>query len=42
MKKVLQPALMRGRVAERAAVALLFGLLAVLLVAVVVGVQSLG
>ena len=41
MKRILQPELMRGPVAQRAAIALLLGLIAVLCVSVVQGVQGL-
>lgn len=41
MKRILQPGLMRGPVAQRAAIALLLGLIAVLCVSVVQGVQGL-
>ena len=41
MKRVLQPALRRGRVAEGAAILLLVALLTVLCVAVVQGVHAL-
>ena len=42
MKRIIQPTLMRGHVAERAAMALLVSLLAVLFVSVLHGIQSLG
>ena len=41
MKRIIQPDLMRGPVAQRAAIALLVGLIAVLCVSVVHGVQGL-
>jgi hypothetical protein len=41
MKRILQPELMRGPVAQRAAILLLVGLIAVLCVSVVRGVQGL-
>ena len=41
MKRILQPDLMRGSVAQRAAILLLLGLLTVLCVSVVQGVQAL-
>jgi hypothetical protein len=41
MKRILQPDLMRGPVAQRAAIVLLLGLIAVLCVSVVQGVQGL-
>ncbi len=41
MKRVLQPELMRGRVADRAALVLLLVLLTVLCVAVIRGVNAL-
>ena len=41
MKRILQPDLMRGSVAQRAAILLLLGLLTVLCVSVVQGVQGL-
>ena len=41
MKRILQPDLMRGPVAQRAAIVLLIGLIAVLCVSVVQGVQGL-
>jgi len=41
MKRILQPELMRGAVAQRAAMLLLAGLIAVLFVSVVQGVQGL-
>jgi hypothetical protein len=41
MKRILQPELMRGPVAQRAAIVLLLGLIAVLCVSVVQGVQGL-
>jgi hypothetical protein len=41
MKRLIQPQLMRGRMAERAAMALLLILLTVLCVAVFKGVHSL-
>jgi hypothetical protein len=41
MKRILQPNLMRGPVAQRAAIVLLLGLIAVLCVSVVQGVQGL-
>jgi hypothetical protein len=41
MKRILQPQLMRGPVAQRAAIALLVGLVVVLCTSVVMGVQGL-
>jgi hypothetical protein len=41
MKRILQPELMRGPVAQRAAIALLVGLIAVLFASVLHGVQGL-
>jgi hypothetical protein len=41
MKRILQPSLMRGSVADRAAMLLLMGLLATLCVSVYHGVQGL-
>jgi len=41
MKRVLQPELMRGRVADRAAMVLFLALLTILFVAVVRGVNAL-
>ena len=41
MKRILQPNLMRGPVAQRAAILLLLGLLAVLFVSVLQGVQGM-
>ena len=41
MRKILQPNLKRGPVAERAAIALLLGLIAMLCTSVVMGVQGL-
>jgi hypothetical protein len=41
MKRVLQPNLRRGRLADRLGMILLFGLLAVLAFAVMTGVRSL-
>ena len=41
MKRVLQPELMRGRLADRAALVLLLVLLTVLCVAVIRGVNAL-
>jgi len=41
MRTILQPELKRGRVAQRAAIALFLGLLAVLFVSVVHGVAGL-
>lgn len=41
MKRILQPGLRRGRVAQRTAIVLLFGLIAVLVVSVIHGVKSL-
>ena len=41
MRRVLQPELMRGRVADRAALVLLLVLLTVLCVAVIRGVNAL-
>jgi hypothetical protein len=42
MKRILQPNLMRGQVADRASILLLLGLLTVLFAAVVQGVRGLG
>ena len=41
MMRILQPELKRGAVAERAAMLLLFGLIAVLCLSVLTGVQGL-
>jgi hypothetical protein len=41
MKRILQPDLMRGPVAQRAAILLLLGLIAVLCVSVLQGVEGL-
>lgn len=42
MQKLLQPRMMRGRVADRAAQALLFGLLGVLFTSFIHGILTLG
>ena len=41
MKRILQPEFMRGHIAQRAAILLLVGLLMILLVSVLHGVQGL-